>query len=124
MTAWAGETPPRGLLAPWQAEAHCDHRAASNLADDLAERFAARRLDYLVWGWTLPEVGRAHANDRCWRLPCPHDSTMRRRAALNEHKTQTTELITDADEAFMIPPELVALTGRSSELFFERAPNA
>jgi len=123
VTAWAGETAPRGLLAPWQAEAHCDHRAASDLADDLAERFGARRLDYLVWGWTLPEVESAHAHDRCWRLPCARDSAARR-AALNEHRTQTTDLITDADEAFLIPPDLAALTGRSSELFFERAPNA
>ena len=118
LAAWLAPMPPKSLWAPWREEEHCDHQAASGLADDIAMRFPARRLDYVVWGWKSPGLEPASADRRCWRLACA-DRLDQRRRALARHRTQTTDLIADAETAFIIPPELAALADRPSEIFFE-----
>jgi hypothetical protein len=49
---------------------------------------------------------------------------LRRRLALACHRTQTSDLIADAEEAFLIPPDLAALTDRNAEIFIERPPRS
>jgi len=119
VSRWLFDVSPRSIFAPWRGEEHCDHQAAAELAIALAERLPLRQLDYMVWGWSLPHLEAAHGSDVCWRLPCA-DACAERRRALARHRTQMTDLISDAEEAFRIPEELVALTDRSSEIFFER----
>jgi LmbE family N-acetylglucosaminyl deacetylase len=117
---WTQTRAPRSLWATWKGEPHCDHEATAQLADALALRLPGRprRLDYLVWGWTRADLPKAHA--RAWWLNCPSTVALRRRA-LACHRTQTSGLIDDADEAFRLPPEVAALAERPGEIFLEAA---
>jgi LmbE family N-acetylglucosaminyl deacetylase len=119
LQSWARSRPPRSLWATWPKEPHCDHEAAAELADALAARLPVRprRLDYLVWGWTRPELVQA-APERRWALDCPGQGPRRRRA-LACHRTQTSGLIADADQAFRLPASVAALAGRRTEIFLE-----
>ncbi len=118
LQAWSRSRPPRSLWATWRDEPHCDHRAAAEFADALAARLPLRprRLDYLVWGWTRPAL--RDAPERRWTLDCAA-AAPRRRRALACHRTQTSGLIADADEAFRLPPRIAALAGRRSEIYLE-----
>jgi LmbE family N-acetylglucosaminyl deacetylase len=111
---------PRSLWAPRQGERHCDHEAARLLADDVARRIPRRlrRMDYMVWGWADEAVARAGEHERIWGLKCDRFK-LRRREALACHRTQTTPLIQDAEDAFLIPDDLAALVDRPVEIFFE-----
>jgi LmbE family N-acetylglucosaminyl deacetylase len=117
LTAWAEALEVRSLWAPWRGEPHCDHLAAAAVAEDIADRLGgvAVIMSYLVWGWTRPELARAAAPERVFALACA-DTVGRRRLALSRHSTQTTGLIDDAREAFLIPPDLAALTDRPVEI--------
>jgi LmbE family N-acetylglucosaminyl deacetylase len=119
VTAWANSFTPRGLWSPWPGERHCDHAAAASLASDVARRlrFKPSGMDYLVWGWTQPGLGRARGP--AWALDCPETIETRRRA-LACHRTQVTSLIADAQAGFRIPPRLAALTLRPTEIYLER----
>jgi LmbE family N-acetylglucosaminyl deacetylase len=125
LSAWLDAFGPKSLWAPRAGETHCDHAAATDLADDLATRrpVGLRRLDYMVWGWADDAVAARRRGERVWRLPCA-DLALRRRRALACHRTQTTDLIADSQEAFLIPPDLAALTDRSAEIFIERPQQA
>ncbi len=123
MLAWMDDFRPGSLWSPWDGEAHCDHRAASRIARDLATRWAGPRplaeMSYLVWGWAeagLIEAARLH---RVWALPCRQTVPLRRRA-LARHRTQMTDIIDDADRGFTIPARLAAVTDRALEMYLGR----
>jgi LmbE family N-acetylglucosaminyl deacetylase len=123
MLAWMGEFAPRGLWSPWGGEAHCDHRAAAQLARDLATRWAGARpiaeMSYLVWGWAEAGLIEAARLQRPWALPCRQTVPLRRRA-LARHRTQLTDIIDDADRGFTIPAGLAAVTDRTFEIYLGR----
>lgn len=111
----------RTMLAPWDDESHDDHRAANRLARAVCDRLEAgvSLLEYLVWGWTdadLPEKTRDRA---ILSLYCG-DQIARRRTALACHRTQMTDMIADATDAFLVPDELAALTERPTEILLAR----
>lgn len=115
---WLRRRPPRSIWSTWRGEPHCDHEAAADLADTLASRLAGpvRRLDFIVWGWTRPELMAEPKG--VWALDCGGAVPLRRRA-LACHRTQTTALISDAREAFRIPPQIAALAARPVEIYLE-----
>ncbi len=121
LLAWARRSPPASLWAPWALERHCDHSAAAALSIDLAARLdpTPRVMDYLVWGWSLEALRHEGAGREVWSLACAA-TIPRRRAALACHRTQTTNLIDDASEAFLIPPAVAALVERPVEVFLSR----
>lgn len=110
----------RSLFGPWSGEEHCDHQAASRLLDVLEMRLRPRprRFDYLVWGWSHPGLADGALEGPVWRLACAKNASRRARA-LARHETQLGLLIRDDEEAFVIPPELAALTSRPSEIYLE-----
>jgi len=120
LALWAGGFAPRSLWSTWRGEAHCDHAAASRLADDLRQRLAdpPTRMEYLVWGWQ--EARLADEAGRAWGLDC-RQTIAARQQALACHRTQTTGLIDDAPGAFRIPAKLAALTGRPTEIYLGTA---
>ncbi len=119
LTQWCVSQGSRSLFAPWGQEEHCDHQAAAALADLAAARLKLRRLDFLVWGWTSSLLLELDPAATVWRLACGDLAPVRRRA-LASHRTQMTDLIADAQEAFLIDPSLAALVEQEQEIFLER----
>ena len=120
LCAWVRRRPPASVWSPWRGESHCDHEAAAAVARDVASRLPTGPvlMDYLVWGWE--EEAHLEVGAPVWALDCPQTIDQRVRA-LACHRTQTTDLIVDASEAFRIPERLAALTRRPVELYLERA---
>jgi LmbE family N-acetylglucosaminyl deacetylase len=121
LLTWFETFSPKSLWAPWPGEAHCDHAAAADLAAAArrAWRQPLRLMDFVVWGWRSERLVDGPGGGVVWALPC-RDHIERRRRALSRHQTQTSGLIDDAAQSFLIPPDLAALTERPTEVFLER----
>ena len=104
----------RAIATTWSGEPHCDHVAAFSLAKALSGRGIAL-YEYLVWGWTLPDLVRQLAGRRLLSVAVDGTGPVRKRA-LACHRTQFTGLIGDADAAFRLPPAMAALAGRGTEI--------
>jgi LmbE family N-acetylglucosaminyl deacetylase len=115
LRATCREAGVRTVLAPWEGERHCDHRAAGLLARAIAAP-PVQVLSYLVWGWGDEALMQAAAGRTLYRLECASASGRRRRA-LDCHRTQMTGLIADADQGFLLPAALAALTERPTEIY-------
>lgn len=121
LRAWTERFRPWSVWAPWRAEQHCDHVAANGLASDFVAATPQRalvKMEYLVWAWADPDLAHRHGAKGVWGLMCG-DEIQRRRQALACHQTQMSPLIDDAAQAFLIPPDLAALTDRPVEIFLE-----
>jgi LmbE family N-acetylglucosaminyl deacetylase len=109
----------RAVAVTWRHEPHCDHQAAYRLADAVRRRSRGRiaLFEYLVWGWKDPDlVFRARATARL-AVECSNGARLGRRAILR-HRTQLSPIISGAESAFRIPPEIVGLAARNPVLLF------
>ncbi len=104
---------PASVWSTWSGEAHCDHLATAQLAE--AYRGEVPGFAYVVWGWN--EVALDDF-DQPLSLHCPNTVGPRTRAVAR-HASQLGNLITDAPDAFRLPPEVVAVTARTSEVYFQ-----
>lgn len=116
---WASFNPPTSVWSSWSGEGHCDHLAAAQVAASLRDALDPRPAGFafLVWGW-LAETLDAAANPRS--LACPA-TVEARTLALSRHRSQTTDMISDAAEAFTLSAEVKAITTRTSEIYLELA---
>jgi LmbE family N-acetylglucosaminyl deacetylase len=114
---WTADRPPASVWSTWTGEAHCDHLATAQVAAALRASLDPRPAGfaYVVWGWN--EEGLEEAADPR-SLSCPATVEVRTRA-LSRHASQTTDVISDAPESFRLPPEVAAVTSRTSEVFLE-----
>ena len=114
---WTAFQPPASLWSPWSREGHCDHLAATEVAASLREALDPRptAFSFVVWGWLLAELAQAESPRS---LECAATVEVRTRA-LARHQSQTTDLISDATEAFTLSREVKAITQRTSEIYLE-----
>lgn len=95
------------LMVTWAHDPHCDHQACAVLA-----RRAARGVTppvsvyaYPVWGWTLPPDLDVGGQPLGFRLPV-EGLRARKRRAIRAHRSQTTTLIADDPQGFMLDPRM------------------
>jgi LmbE family N-acetylglucosaminyl deacetylase len=107
------------MFVTWRLDPHCDHRAAYALA-----RAAQRRLDgvrlfeYVVWGERLALDQDPAAAPRGFRFEGGRYRS-RKRAAIACHRSQTTRLIDDDPEGFMLDPAMIEASIDLDEIFLE-----
>ncbi len=110
-------TGTRTLLSPWRHDPHCDHEAAHLIAAEAAGRTGVAHLAYPVWGWTLasgtPLVGPDPAG---WRLDVAAFMAVKRRA-IQAHRSQYADLITDDPAGFQLPASLLRHFETPTEVF-------
>lgn len=118
----AGAIPHTGttlVLSPWARDPHPDHRAVSALVRAaVAARPNVILAEYRVW---LDERGSPDDAPRAadgTLLVCDVSPyAARKRNALAMHRSQLGEVISDAREAFVLPPRLIAAAGATVERF-------
>jgi LmbE family N-acetylglucosaminyl deacetylase len=105
------------ILAPWRHDPHSDHEAASLLANTVASSACIRHVAYPVWGWTRPldtpvptTVVQGFRLDISAFLPA-------KRAAIQAHRSQYGDLITDDPTGFKLPSQLLKVFDTSFETF-------
>lgn len=96
------------VLATWKHDPHGDHVSTHRLAV-AACRAGTRLLSYPVWGWTLPpDHELPDAVPEGWRLDVSAELPAKRRA-IAAHVSQTTNLVADDPDGFVMPPDFRAL---------------
>ena len=103
------EFAPQTLLLPWRRDPHCDHRASWLIWANAAHELKLQRLEYLVWAferaaqneWPRTDEARAFRVDIGGVAAC-------KRAAIEAHQSQISDLIDDDPTAFRLSAEVLA----------------
>lgn len=112
-----GEPACGAILAPWRLDPHCDHEAASLLAAAVAGAIGIRHVAYPVWGWTIPpETELIGSPGTGLRLDIAAVLPAKRRA-IQAHRSQYGDLITDDPNGFRLPPRLLSIFDTPHETF-------
>jgi LmbE family N-acetylglucosaminyl deacetylase len=105
------------ILAPWRHDPHCDHEAASLLASRVATAASVRSVAYPVWGWTLPsDTSIPTTPGHGFRLDIA-PFLAAKRAAIQAHRSQYGDLITDDPSGFRLPTDLLSVFQTQFETF-------
>jgi len=116
------------VLAPSGLDPHADHAATSAIAREVAARLKLRMLSYPIWSWRylypeiLPIEPREVAGPPQGLRLDISASLGRKRQAVMAHVTQTTRLIDDDPEGFILTPAMLAVLLRPFEVFLEDHP--
>jgi LmbE family N-acetylglucosaminyl deacetylase len=108
----------RLLIAPWQADPHCDHEAAAAIAAAAAANSRLRLLSYPVWGWLRDPTHRITQPRRGWQLDITAQLPAKQRA-IAAHRSQYGGLITESPTGFRLPATLLQIFARPFEVFLE-----
>jgi LmbE family N-acetylglucosaminyl deacetylase len=111
LVAWCRHLGVRSIAVTWGGEPHCDHEAAATLAAAVADRLRAQLYEYLVWGWTNPDL-RSQLRKRQIVSIDTAVATPRQRRAIACHRSQTGTRIVGARDAFRLPRAMIDLAGR------------
>ncbi len=99
----------RTLFTSWRHDPHCDHQAASILAERAASLAGAALYEYPVWGWTLPSRRVLQsAAVTGFRLDVSSHLAAKRRA-IACHRSQLGEVVTDDPDGFALQAEFLDL---------------
>jgi LmbE family N-acetylglucosaminyl deacetylase len=105
------------IVAPWRYDPHCDHEAAALLGAAAAAGAGVKHVAYPVWGWTLaadaviPETVMGG-----FRLDISR-FLVAKGAAIQAHRSQYGDLITDDPEGFRLPAGLLSVFELPFETF-------
>ncbi len=117
---------PATVVVPWRRDPHPDHEAAWRLAHATRESAAGpagvRWLEVPVWAWHrgVDEAAPRPDDATAWRLDISPVLDVKR-AAVAAHASQTTGLIGDCPEGFVLTPDLLAPFERPFELYLDPA---
>lgn len=108
------------LFVTWEHDPHCDHEAAARLAREVRARLPLLKLwSYPVWGWHLPA-------SHILTAPVPEGLRLavspvlsQKRAAIEAHVSQMTNLIDDDPDGFRFDAQTLAPFLRSHEHYIE-----
>lgn len=102
------------IWSTWAHDPHCDHRSAAILARLFANRSQAALWSFVVWG-------------RFGERPVPDEPGVffdarfgtAKRAAMDAHASQMSNLIDDDPTGFRMPPALIEHFATHPEVFFD-----
>ena len=113
---------PQTVLVPWRRDPHCDHQASWQLTHEavLRHKQPLRWLEYPIWVWELaqPEDIPRPEDGQLWRLSVEAVLPLKQRA-IAAHVSQTTRLIDDDPEGFILTPEVLAHFTEPYEIYIE-----
>lgn len=118
---------PQTLFTPWRRDKHHDHIATTalvNRALELAD-LDARLIEYPIWVWeaTSHEQAPTSGEMRGWRLDVSA-VLAQKRAAIYAHRSQTSDLIADDPNGFVLSEGQIGRFLTPHELYFEPAQPA
>ncbi len=110
------------IAAPWRGDGHPDHEAVALVTDAVARERGARLVEFPIWAWHWDDPADPRLpTDRLARLDLTGPERAAKRAAIAEHRSQTTALSpADADRP-VLGAAFLAHFDRPHELFVEAA---
>ena len=117
MAALVAELRPDTLLVPWRRDPHCDHVATWELAQARRDP-DVRWIEYPVWAWANAEAAPRPDEATAWRLDVTA-TVDRKTEAVAAHRSQTTPMIDDDPDGFILEPGMLAHFRRPWELYLD-----
>ena len=113
---------PAIILVPWRRDPHKDHRATAAIVQAalLKANKPIRLLEYLIWLWERGEANEFPdaTESKLWCVDIEKVKHLKKQAVA-AHLSQTTRLIEDDPDGFILSPEVLAHFDRNYELFVE-----
>jgi LmbE family N-acetylglucosaminyl deacetylase len=111
---------PDLAILPWRRDPHCDHRGSWLLAQHALQQASLHPeiLEYAIW---LDEFGDREDHPVSGEVELIRvdisDVVARKRAAVAEHLSQTTDLIADDPGGFRLTPQTITRLTQSTEVY-------
>ena len=116
------QTGAASMFVTWGGDPHCDHKAAALLANAVRQHHPSLALwAYPIWGWHLPMATDVAATPPQGCRIDIADVRATKRAAIDAHVSQMTDLIADDPEGFRFTEETLAPFLGPFEYFIEMA---
>jgi LmbE family N-acetylglucosaminyl deacetylase/protein-L-isoaspartate O-methyltransferase len=110
---------PDTLFIPWRRDHHSDHLATNKLVYKATKEMELLIAEYPVWLWKKGRVEDWPKNGEVLPYKLPVKSVKTRKfEAIMAHASQTTRLINDDPEGFILTQELLQPFLREYEYFF------
>ena len=113
---------PCTIILPWRRDPHHDHRATWQILDRALSKFSkpVRVLEYFVWLWERAVNAElpGPAEGMMWKVAIGNVMD-KKTAAINAHVSQTTNLISDDPDGFMLSGHMLGHFHNPYEYFFE-----
>ncbi|MDF9797080.1 LmbE family N-acetylglucosaminyl deacetylase [Catalinimonas alkaloidigena] len=101
---------PDTILLPWRRDPHCDHRASWEILRAALTESRMKTLwqEYFIWTWASVQAADLPRPEegKLWRLSV-EESLERKKKAIEAHVSQTTRMIDDDPEGFILKPEVI-----------------
>jgi LmbE family N-acetylglucosaminyl deacetylase/SAM-dependent methyltransferase len=113
---------PETVLVTWEKDPHPDHRAAWQILHKaiLQLKIQPRVLQYLIWIWELGEHTDIIKNEAVKWFHVNINAVLNtKKEAIGAHVSQTSRLIDDDPEGFILSPEILAHFDHGDELYIE-----
>jgi LmbE family N-acetylglucosaminyl deacetylase len=111
LAGWCRNRGIRAIATTWSGDPHCDHEAAAGLSRVVAKRLGAELYEYVVWGWSKPDIESSLRGYRSMSVDVSRGRPRQRRA-IACHRSQTGMRILGAPGAFKLPKAMIALADR------------
>ncbi|MFC6269862.1 PIG-L deacetylase family protein [Frigoriflavimonas asaccharolytica] len=109
---------PQSIFVPWRRDPHPDHQAAYQIIDSI-EKYEAKVYEYPIWLNEIGEEKDAPNLEEVTPFRLNIESVLEKKMqAIAAHKSQTTNLITDDPNGFMLSKEMINSFNRPYELFY------
>jgi LmbE family N-acetylglucosaminyl deacetylase len=119
---YLNEIRPQTILVPWRRDPHCDHRATWQLCSEALRTYQSRIQwrEYPIWLWELARVSDLPLVEegKLWRLDIT-PVLPEKKKAIAAHVSQTTRLIDDDPEGFMLTTNVLAHFTQPFEVYFD-----
>ncbi|MEC4985741.1 MAG: PIG-L deacetylase family protein [Oscillatoria sp. PMC 1068.18] len=112
--------PPTTIFLPWRKDPHPDHQATWQLIDTCIKQMqlAPRLIEYPIWDWDRKQRGEFPPTAKAWRLDISKVVKLKKNA-IAQYRSQTTNLIDDDPEGFMLTPEMLQNFTQPWEIYLE-----
>ena len=109
----------RTLIAPSPFDAHCDHKAAFDVAEaQLRKRPGMRLITYPIWSrWLAQDINVPGPRGAVRRRFDDSESRTRKHRAILAHESQCGRVVLDDPTGFVLPPGFVEMFVNNAEIF-------
>lgn len=120
LAQWIGDTQVSAVFCTTALDPHPDHKAANAIARAAVNGLNLALWEYPVWSYTRADLKQTDLKLPASRLPVAKHLAAKR-AAIAEHKSQTTHLIPDDPKGFRLDPKFVETFLSGYELYLRPA---